>query len=133
MTLLRVSSPDFLEQSLEFLWGPRFGLNSVARLNSQVTHRYCRYISTGRGRGNAYGLAVACGVLFPPMMFGRIYWPGPPMTNILFFVTAMLVSTSIVLGRQVFTSLGHRLFLVQHAPRCSHDVPALGCRPCHCK
>jgi hypothetical protein len=57
-------------------------------------HRY-RYISTGTGRGNPYGLAAACGALFPFMMFGRLYWPGPPMTNILFFVTAMLVRGSM--------------------------------------
>jgi len=49
------------------------------------------YMSTGLGRGNAYGLAAVCGALFPFMMFGRLYWSGPPMTNILFFVTAMLV------------------------------------------
>lgn len=63
-----------------------------------------RYASTGLGRGNAYGLAAACGALFPFMMFGRLYWPGSPMTNILFFVTAMLVSSCAgVLGTGVLT------------------------------
>jgi len=52
-------------------------------------------MSTGLGRGSAYGLAAVCGALFPLMMFGRLYWPGPPMTNILFFVTAVIVSGSI--------------------------------------
>ena len=28
------------------------------------------------------------------MMFARLYWPGPPMTNILFFITSMLVCCS---------------------------------------
>lgn len=66
---------------------------SHVSIGPTVAHRHaCRYISTGVGRGNPYGLAVACGVLFPFMIFGRLYWPGPPMTNILFFVTAMLVS-----------------------------------------
>ena len=51
-------------------------------------------MSTGLGRGSAYGLAAVCGALFPFMMFGRLYWPGPPMTNILFFVTAVIVSGS---------------------------------------
>jgi len=65
-------------------------------LVSESTHCRGRYMSTGLGRGNAYGLAATCGCLFPFMMFGRLYWPGPPMTNILFFVTAMLVSGSTI-------------------------------------
>jgi hypothetical protein len=35
-----------------------------------------RYISTGLGHGNAYGLAAVCAVVFPIMYFGRLYWPG---------------------------------------------------------
>ena len=53
-------------------------------------------MSTGLGKGNAYGLAAVCGALFPLMMFGRLYWPGPPMTNILFFVTAVIVRRSAI-------------------------------------
>ena len=69
----------------------------IPRLDSlSITHCRGRYTSTGLGRGNAYGLAAVCGALFPFMMFGRLYWPGPPMTNILFFVTAMLVSSYTV-------------------------------------
>ena len=72
--------------------GAAFWFESHVANDLQVAQLHqCRYISTGTGRGNPYGLAVACGTLFPLMMFGRLYWPGPPMTNILFFVTAMIV------------------------------------------
>ena len=56
-----------------------------------------RYMSTGLGRGNPYGLAAVCGVFFPFMMFGRLYWPGPPMANVLFFITAVLVGCYLAL------------------------------------
>ncbi|KZV73701.1 hypothetical protein PENSPDRAFT_602548 [Peniophora sp. CONT] len=49
------------------------------------------YISTGDGRGNSYGLAAVCAVCFPFFFFGRLYWPGPPMSNIIFFVTIVLI------------------------------------------
>jgi hypothetical protein len=96
VTLPRVSSLDCLERSLGFSLGPQYGSNSASRFYLWVTHCRGRYMSTGLGRGNAYGLAAVCGALFPFMMFGRLYWPGPPMTNILFFVTAMLVSSCAV-------------------------------------
>ena len=51
-----------------------------------------RYISTGNGKGNPYGLAITMGVVAPFLFFGRLYWSGPPMTNIIFFVTIVLVS-----------------------------------------
>lgn len=49
------------------------------------------YISAGNGHGNPYGLAAVFGVCFPFFFFARLYWPGPPMTNLIFFVTAALV------------------------------------------
>ena len=49
------------------------------------------YISTGSGHGNPYGLAAVVGVCAPFFFYGRLYWPVPPMTNIIFFVTAALV------------------------------------------
>lgn len=49
------------------------------------------YISTGSGHGNPYGLAAVIGVSAPVLFFGRLYWPVPPMTNIIFFVTIALV------------------------------------------
>ena len=93
-TLPRVLSPAFLERPLEVSWEPHYGLDSAPRFSYRLIHHRGRYMSTGLGRGNAYGLAAVCGVLFPLMMFGRLYWPGPPMTNILFFVTAVIVSGS---------------------------------------
>ncbi len=50
------------------------------------------YISAGSGTGNAYGLAVVIGVSAPLLVFWRLYWPVHPITNIVFFVTASLVS-----------------------------------------
>ncbi|KAI6044608.1 hypothetical protein EDC04DRAFT_2561114 [Pisolithus marmoratus] len=50
-----------------------------------------RYISTGSGRGNPYGLAGVCFVCFPFFFFVRLYWPVQPMTSIIIFVTAGLV------------------------------------------
>lgn len=56
-----------------------------------LTARDIRYISTGNGMGNPYGLAAVLLVAFPFFFFARLYWPGPPMTNLIFFVTAVLV------------------------------------------
>ena len=59
---------------------------------------FCRYVSCGPTRGNAFGLAAVCGVCFPFFFFARLYAPIPPMTNGLYFVTVCLVS-QLVLGR----------------------------------
>lgn len=64
-------------------------------LRTFSAHRILRYISAGSGRGNGYGLAAVCGVCFPFFYYARLYWPGPPMTNIIFFVTAALVNRLI--------------------------------------
>lgn len=50
------------------------------------------YISTAKGIGNAYGLAGVFAVVLVPMFFARLNWPGPPMVNMIFFVTVVLVS-----------------------------------------
>lgn len=52
------------------------------------------YISTGTGNGNPYGLAAVIAVSAPFLFYGRLYWPVPPMTNIIFFVTVALVRPS---------------------------------------
>ncbi|KAF7338076.1 hypothetical protein MVEN_02032100 [Mycena venus] len=49
------------------------------------------YISTGAGHGSAYGLAAVCAVCYPFFFYGRLYYPGPPMKVIVFFITAILV------------------------------------------
>ena len=49
------------------------------------------YISTGSGRGNAYGLGATTAVAFPMLMMIRLYFPGPPITSIITVVTAALV------------------------------------------
>lgn len=61
-------------------------------LGSESSSEVHRYISTGNGKGNPYGLAIAMGVVAPFLFYGRLYWSGPPMTNIIFFVTIVLVS-----------------------------------------
>lgn len=49
------------------------------------------YISAGSGNGNPYALGAVCLVCFPFFFYARLYWPGPPMTVTLFFVTCVLV------------------------------------------
>ncbi|KAF9499221.1 hypothetical protein BDN71DRAFT_1384411 [Pleurotus eryngii] len=49
------------------------------------------YVNSGTGHANAYGLGAVCAVCFPFFFYARLYWPGPPMTNIIFFVTTVLV------------------------------------------
>lgn len=49
------------------------------------------YISRGDATDSPYGLAAVLGVCFPFFFYANLYWPGPPMTNIMFFVTAALV------------------------------------------
>lgn len=70
-----------------------FGL--VARIISTfvggLTGAAIWHISTGGGKGNPYGLAVTCAVAFPFFFYGRLYWPGPPVSNTIFFTTTALV------------------------------------------
>lgn len=50
-----------------------------------------RYISRGDATDSPYGLAAVLGFCFPFFFYANLYWPGPPMTNIMFFVTTALV------------------------------------------
>lgn len=43
-----------------------------------------RYISSGNGSGNPYGVAAVAAVVFPMLSFARIYAPGPPMTYVIY-------------------------------------------------
>jgi hypothetical protein len=70
-----------------------FGL--VARIISTfaggLTGAAIWHISTGAGTGNPYGLVVTCAIAFPFFFYGRLYWPGPPVPNMIFFTTVALV------------------------------------------
>lgn len=105
--------PSFLKSSATFAYENRFiwaifmGQVTLARfrgdtvfgLSSRVLSTFLGgllgmvvwYISAGTGDGNAYGLGAVCAVCYPFFFYGRLYWPGPPMRVIIFFVTAILV------------------------------------------
>ncbi|KAI0653782.1 hypothetical protein C8Q70DRAFT_927041 [Cubamyces menziesii] len=105
--------PSFLKGSAafayreRFVWGIFMGQLTLARFRGDTTFGLVAriistfmgglvgaamwYISTGSGNGNPYGLAAVVGVCAPFFFYGRLYWPVPPMTNIIFFVTAALV------------------------------------------
>ncbi|CAK5277324.1 unnamed protein product [Mycena citricolor] len=105
--------PTFLKSSAtfayenKFVWGifmgqvtiSRFRGDTVFGLSSRVLSTFFGgllgmvmwYISAGAGSGSAYGLGAVCAVCFPFFFYGRVYWPGPPMRVIIFFVTSVLV------------------------------------------
>ncbi|KAI0353282.1 hypothetical protein OH77DRAFT_1407363 [Trametes cingulata] len=105
--------PSFLKATAafayreRFVWGIFMGQLTLARFRGDTTFGLVArivstfmgglmgtamwYISTGSGHGNAYGLAAVIGVCAPFFFYWRLYWPVPPMTNIIFFVTTALV------------------------------------------
>ncbi|KAF9220310.1 hypothetical protein BS17DRAFT_739428 [Gyrodon lividus] len=105
--------PSFIKPSAEFAYRNKFawavfmGQLTLARFRGDTTFglvaRICStfigciigtvmwYISTGSGGGNPFGLAAVCLVCFPFFFFVRLYWPVPPMTNLIIFVTSVLV------------------------------------------
>ncbi|TFK87224.1 hypothetical protein K466DRAFT_491227 [Polyporus arcularius HHB13444] len=105
--------PNFLKATAafayaqRFVWGIFMGQLTLARFRGDTTFGLTAriistmgggllgtalwYISTGAGRGNPYGLAAVIAVSAPFLFYGRLYWPVPPMTNIIFFVTVALV------------------------------------------
>lgn len=105
--------PSFLKVSAEFAYANKFvwavfmGQLTLARFRGDTTFGLVAriistftggligtvmwYISTGNGRGNPYGLAAVCAVCYPSFFFARLYWPIPPMTNLIIWVTAALV------------------------------------------
>lgn len=98
-----------------------------------------RYISTGSGEGNPYGLAVVCGVAFPFFFYARLYWPGPPVSNLIvrfsspllkhctadiclqFFVTSALVHATdlsdsrLERANTMYFHAGHRVLMARHS------------------
>ncbi|KAF7322544.1 hypothetical protein HMN09_00032900 [Mycena chlorophos] len=103
---LMKSSATFAYEN-KFVWGifmaqvtlARFRGDTVFGLSSRVFSTFLGgilgmvmwYISAGSGSGSAYGLAAVCAVCFPFFFYGRIYYPGPPMKVVIFFVTSILV------------------------------------------
>ncbi|KAI0060820.1 hypothetical protein BV25DRAFT_1871013 [Artomyces pyxidatus] len=107
-----LSLPYFFKTSAGFAYSNRFswaifmGQLTIARFRGDTTFGlFSRvistflggivgtvmwYISTGMGRGDAVGLAAVCAVAFPFLFYARLYWPGPPITNIIFLVTVAL-------------------------------------------
>ncbi|EPQ61261.1 hypothetical protein GLOTRDRAFT_54150 [Gloeophyllum trabeum ATCC 11539] len=108
-----LSIPSFLASTAafayanRFIWGVFMGQLTLVRFRGDTTFGLVArimstflggvvgtamwYIASGSGHGNYYGFAAVCGVCFPFFFFARLYWPGPPMTNIIFFVTIVLV------------------------------------------
>ncbi|GJE89275.1 aromatic acid exporter family member 2 domain-containing protein [Phanerochaete sordida] len=90
-----------------FVWGIFMGQLTLSRFRGDTTFGLVArvistflggvlgtvmwYISAGKGHGNIYGLAAVTAVCFPFFFFGRLYWPGAPMFNLIFFVTSVLV------------------------------------------
>ncbi|KAG1718215.1 hypothetical protein EDB19DRAFT_1899481 [Suillus lakei] len=105
--------PSFLKSSAEFAYANKFvwavfmGQLTLARFRGDTTFGLVAriistfagglvgtvmwYISAGNGRGNPYGLAAVCAVCYPLFFFARLYWPIPPMTNLIIWVTTALV------------------------------------------
>ncbi|KIJ58894.1 hypothetical protein HYDPIDRAFT_51292, partial [Hydnomerulius pinastri MD-312] len=105
--------PSFIKSSAayayknKFVWAVFMGQLTLARFRGDTTFglvaRICStfiggiigtvmwYISTGSGQGSPFGLAAVCFVCFPFFFFARLYWPVPPMTNLIIFVTSALV------------------------------------------
>ncbi|KAI9457690.1 hypothetical protein HD554DRAFT_2141755 [Boletus coccyginus] len=112
LTIL-LSLPSFLESSAEFayrnkfVWAVIMGQLTLARFRGDTAFGLVTriistfvggiigtviwYISAGSGQGNAFGLAAVCFVCFPFFFFFRLYWPVPPMTNLIIWFTAALV------------------------------------------
>ncbi|XP_006457385.1 hypothetical protein AGABI2DRAFT_212754 [Agaricus bisporus var. bisporus H97] len=99
-------SASFAYQN-RFVWGLVMGQLTIARFRGDtifglvarimstflgsVVGMANLYISRGNAVASPYGLAAVFGVCFPFFYYGRLYWPGPPMTNAIFFVTIVLV------------------------------------------
>ncbi|KAF8956639.1 hypothetical protein BDZ97DRAFT_1763642 [Flammula alnicola] len=100
--------PFFIKNSATFAYESiRMGYLTLARFRGETTFSLVAriiatffggitgmimwYISCGSGRGNPFGLAAVCFACFPFFFYARLYWSIPPLTNIIFFITAVLV------------------------------------------
>ncbi|KAF8431956.1 hypothetical protein L210DRAFT_3650787 [Boletus edulis BED1] len=104
-----LSLPSFVESSAgfayrnKFVWAVIMAQLTGARFRGDTTFGLMtRVISTLVGgtigavmwyisAGNPIGLAAVCLVCFPIFFFFRLYWPVPPMTNLIIWVTTALV------------------------------------------
>jgi hypothetical protein len=69
----------------------------------------------GTGRGTPYGVGAATAVAFLPLFLVRLYYPGPPLTKIIFTVSVVVSSLTrylfvnsnleLILGPPFFLSL----------------------------
>jgi nicotinamide riboside transporter PnuC len=48
-------------------------------------------MSAGTGTGNPYALGAIAAICYPVFFFFRIYYPGPPINVVFFFLTSQLV------------------------------------------
>ncbi|KAG7095039.1 hypothetical protein E1B28_005829 [Marasmius oreades] len=105
--------PSFLKSSAQFAYNNRFvwaivmAQLTLARFRGDTTFGLVArimstflggimgmaiwYISAGSGQGNPYGLAAISAVVLPFIFYLRQYYPGPPMTVLIFLVTTFLV------------------------------------------
>jgi uncharacterized membrane protein YgaE (UPF0421/DUF939 family) len=108
-----LSLPSFLQSSAEFayrnksVWAVIMAQLTLCRFRGDTAFGFVTriistivggiigtvmwYISTGSGKGDAFGLAAVCFVCFPFFFFFRLYWPVAPMTNMIIWVTTALV------------------------------------------
>ncbi|KAF8344985.1 hypothetical protein F5887DRAFT_968850 [Amanita rubescens] len=106
--------PYFFKSSAEFAFRERFiwaifmGQLTLSRFRGDTTFVFISriiatfsggvlgmviwYIAAGKhGRGDPYGLAAVFAVCFPLIFYAMQYWPIPPLTLIISFITATLV------------------------------------------
>lgn len=123
-----------ISRVLSTFWGCIVGMviwlvTFVFEVGSSLNLQFYRYVSTGSGIGNAYGLAAATAVSSPFLFFGRLYWPGAPMTNIIFFVTIQLVRPLPLCIQSVESSSADRWVLLAEFAH-SYWVQLLGLASC---
>ncbi|KAF9261178.1 hypothetical protein L218DRAFT_981064 [Marasmius fiardii PR-910] len=105
--------PSFVKSSAQFAYNNRFiwaiimaqltlarfrgdtTFGQVARIMSTflggIVGMLFWYISAGSGHGSPFGLAAVAAVTFPFIFYLRQYYPGPPMTVLIFLVTTFLI------------------------------------------
>lgn len=131
MTVL-LALPAFLKSSAgmaykhRYVWAVAMGQISLSRFRGDTVHSFFSrvfstmvgcviglimwYVSSGSSpKGNPYGLAAVFLVCCFPFMYARLYWPLHPVTNIILWVTSMLVVGYSYQGATIVTpgSPGH--------------------------